>query len=105
MPSAGRPPQHKFRVVGGRPLWCAFRTQGGHRVRSEKCHERKSPYLFSHAVNEREKLRGDRQPKRFGRLHVESQFEFGELLNWEVGELLLRPTEVVQKQRAPGGGF
>jgi len=23
---------YKFRVVGGPPLWCAFRTQVGHRV-------------------------------------------------------------------------
>jgi hypothetical protein len=27
---------HKFRAVGRRPLWCAFRTQVGHRVRSEE---------------------------------------------------------------------
>jgi len=27
----------KFRVAGGRPLWCAFRTQVGHRAMSEKC--------------------------------------------------------------------
>jgi hypothetical protein len=28
------------KVVGGRPLRCAFRTQVGHRVRSEKCQQR-----------------------------------------------------------------
>jgi hypothetical protein len=33
---------HKFRAVGGRPLWCAFRTQVGHCGTSETCHLRKS---------------------------------------------------------------
>ena len=41
-----------------------------------KGQQRKSPCLLNHAVNNRKKLRSDCQPKRFGRLHVENQFEF-----------------------------
>ena len=34
---------HKFRGVGKRPLWNAFRTQVGHRGRFEKCQQQTSP--------------------------------------------------------------
>jgi branched-chain amino acid transport system substrate-binding protein len=49
-PRLARARAHKFTVVGGRPLGCAFRTQVGHRVSSEKRQQRKSALLFHHLL-------------------------------------------------------
>jgi hypothetical protein len=57
----------KFRVVGARPLWYAFRTQVGHLGTSEKCQYQKCDRLdlFDYHVGAGDERRRDHEVERF----------------------------------------
>jgi hypothetical protein len=107
MLAAIRARTHRFIYVGGRPLWCGFRTQVRHRVTSEKCQQethapQQTVSLFDHLVGARQKRWRNGKPDRFRGLEIDHKLECRRLLDRQIGRLDTFQNLVDNGRRPPG---
>src|ERR1700680_3914116 len=64
------------------------RNSTGRRAMSQSCQQKNSAPSFDHLVGATQQRKRDGQAERLGSLEIDDQFDFGDLLNRQVGRLL-----------------